>query len=89
MAVKPFESDDPMTPTAAHIPGVDEATVVEMATCFAEEYLRMGWSEDAVLEFFRNEFYQATHRAYEVLGPERTRAAVQAAAARERERRVR
>ncbi|MBM4435800.1 MAG: hypothetical protein FJ029_00905 [Actinobacteria bacterium] len=89
MAQKPFEPDDPMTPTAAHVPLPDRASVCEMAACFAQEYLQMGWSEAAVLEFFRNPFYRGTHQIYAALGPADTQASIRVAAQREQERRRR
>ena len=39
-----------------------------MTECFIEEYLRLGYYEETVLELFRNPFYQATHAVYQAHG---------------------
>jgi len=41
-----------------------------MLTILVEEYARMGWGVDAILELARNPFYQAFHALYEACGEE-------------------
>lgn len=41
-----------------------------MAECFAEEFARMGYSEEALLALFRDPFYQGPHLAFQQRGEE-------------------
>ncbi|HYG60759.1 MAG TPA: hypothetical protein VD902_22005 [Symbiobacteriaceae bacterium] len=41
-----------------------------MAECFAEEFARMGYSEEALMALFRNPFYCGPHAAYREFGEE-------------------
>lgn len=42
----------------------------EMARCFAEEFVRMGWSDEALAAIFRDPFYQGPHAVYQARGEE-------------------
>ncbi len=64
---KEFEPDDPMELVGMAFPG---SALEAMAECVVEEYLRLGYDEEAILRFFRNPFYQATHLIYREQGEE-------------------
>ncbi len=61
------EPDDPNMLVGIALPS-DEATEREMATAFADEFARMGFSIGKILELFRSPFYAGAHRAYRLLG---------------------
>ncbi len=48
---------DPLAPIAQRAPGAPR----HMATCLIEEYLLMGYGDEAVLALFRDPFYQGIH----------------------------
>ncbi len=64
MAEKRFEDDDPMVLVAAGVPGDD----ADAAESFIDEFVRLGFSDEQLLELFRNPFYQATHRIFRTRG---------------------
>jgi hypothetical protein len=47
-----------------------ETSTLESARVFAEEFARMGFDEESLMDIFRNPFYAAAHRAYLALGEE-------------------
>ncbi len=49
----------------------DENSETEMAYVFAEEFARMGFSEQRLLALFHHPFYAGPHRALRLLGEER------------------
>jgi hypothetical protein len=72
------DPEDPMQLVGVGLPTGDLDSVVDMAECFVEEFLRLGHPQDQVLEMFRNPFYRAAHGAYEALGEERIASIVEA-----------
>lgn len=48
--------------------GPDDRALTEMAWCFAEEYARMGYSEDRILRLFQNPFYRGPYHILSVKG---------------------
>lgn len=56
-----------------------ESNLGAMARCFAEEFARMGYSEEALLALFRNPFYQGPHAAYAAYGEDWVRSLVRQA----------
>lgn len=88
MTGKPLEPEDPMALVGVAMDrGPDSATLTEMAWCFAEEYVRMGWSGERILRLFQNPFYRGPHQILEVKGEDFVRGIIQEAA--ELRRRVR
>ena len=67
MAEKPYESGDPLEPTAVTLPA-DRDDVAYMGRCFVEEFARLGYRQNALLALFRNPFYQGPHMVYGQLG---------------------
>ncbi|MBI4566454.1 MAG: hypothetical protein HY716_17385 [Planctomycetes bacterium] len=55
---KHFEEDDPMVLSGVALPGDTEES---MALVFIEELIKMGASDEAVLDVFREPFYAAAH----------------------------
>ena len=39
-----------------------------MARTFVEEYAMMGWSDDQILQLFRDPFYQGTYDIFKKMG---------------------
>ena len=60
---KEFEAEDPMalTPAVMDIP-MDDAAYRRMAETIVEEYMLLGFSDEKILELFRDPFYRATHQ---------------------------
>lgn len=67
MAEKPYESGDPLAPTAVTLPADWEA-VAYMGRCFVEEFARLGFRRNALMALFHNPFYQGPHLVYQQLG---------------------
>lgn len=43
------------------VPAPADAELTAMARCFAEEFMRMGWTDAEIMEVFRNPFYRGPH----------------------------
>ncbi len=63
-----FEHEDPMELVSVPMPAGDAAMEREMVRCLAEEFLRMGHSEEELLRMFRDPFYAVLHGVYLSLG---------------------
>ncbi len=68
MADKEYEADDPLEMRGVQIPSQSEAQLRDMALCFAEEFIREGWSQDDLFKMFQNPFYQGPHLAWKQKG---------------------
>jgi len=72
MAVKEFDPEDPMLLNGTVLPLRDARQAArvseEMAECFIEEYLLVGYSPEQILYFFKTPFYRATHAVYRERG---------------------
>ncbi len=67
----PYDDPDPTDPMTLHGVGVetdDPDAMRNMAACFVEEYLRMGFDAERVLHLFRIKGYAGPRMAYEALG---------------------
>ena len=75
---KRAEPDDPMELMGVAMPtGPDgDAALATMAESLADEFLRMGYSSEQVLQMFRDPFYRTTHAIWREWGEERVRAVV-------------
>lgn len=73
--IKNPEMDDPMTLTGVSVPGGIEAAE-DMAYTFAEEFARLGHSEEQLMGIFRSPSYRAPHDAYRILGEDMIRGIV-------------
>lgn len=56
-ATRPVEPDDPMTLHGAEVEGDPEL----MLAMVVEEFARLGFGEEELLQMFRNPFYRAAH----------------------------
>src|SRR5262245_50950575 len=63
------DETDPLLLMGVEIESGEDSTL-ETARVFAEEFARMGFSEQSLLDLFRNPFYAAAHQAYRALGEE-------------------
>lgn len=61
------EADDPHAIVGVGLPGVPEAEI-EMAYTFAEEFARLGHTEEEIVALFQNPLYRGAHAAYRSLG---------------------
>ncbi len=69
----PYNDPDPTDPMALHGVAVqtdDPSVMREMARCFIEEYLRMGYARDRVLSMFAIPRYAGPYMAGQALGHE-------------------
>ena len=64
-----FDPEDPLEAIAVELP-CDEDTLVPMAECFVEEFMRLGKKERQILALFDNPFYAGAHLVYRARGPE-------------------
>ena len=75
----PYEDPDPGDPNM--LVGVeapaDEGSELEMAYVFAEEFTRLGFSEQRLLALFHHPFYAGANRALRILGEEKIRSIIQ------------
>ncbi len=71
-----FDHEDPMTLVSIPMPEGDRGNQRCMARCLAEEYIRMGFSEEELLSMFRNPFYSILHGVHLSLGDEAVRNAI-------------
>ena len=70
MTSKEFEPDDPIEMVGMEIPGQSEAALRDMALCFAEEFVREGWSEEKLFAMFKNPLYAGPYLAWKQKGDE-------------------
>jgi len=66
----PYDDPDPQDPmmlVGVELPA-DAVSQREMAYAFAEEFVRLGYSEHQILSLFREPFYAGAYRAYTCLG---------------------
>ncbi len=75
---KSAEPDDPMALMGVAMPtGPDgNEAMAAMAESLADEFLRMGYSSEQVMQMFRDPFYRTTHAIWRAWGEERVRAVV-------------
>jgi hypothetical protein len=71
------EQDDPFQLEAVGVPDPTGECLREMAACFAEEFLRLGFPPGRVLALFESPTYALANHAYRVLGPREVRAIVE------------
>ena len=62
-----FDHEDPMEVISMPMPE-DSEMELEMARCLAEEFMRMGQSDEEVLAMFRNPFYSVPNGVDRPLG---------------------
>jgi hypothetical protein len=78
MTEKPLEPEDPMAIVGVSLDrGPDDQALTEMAWCFVEEYVRMGWSGERILHLFRNPAYRGTHQILRAKGEEFVRGIIE------------
>lgn len=70
MARKESEKDDPLEMIGIQLPNQTEEQLRDMALCFAEEFVREGWSEDRLFKMFKNPFYQGPYMVWKQKGDE-------------------
>jgi len=51
-----FDPEDPLEAIAVELPS-NEDTLLPMAECFIEEFMRMGYSQEQILGLFGNPMY--------------------------------
>ena len=68
MQKKEWEKDDPLELVGVQLPNQSEAQLRDMALCFAEEFIREGWSQEKLWKMFRNPFYQGPYLVWKQTG---------------------
>jgi hypothetical protein len=61
-------SDDPLELKGMVFPNQGEQDVREMTTSIIEEYMRIGWKAESILELFRNPRFRMTNTIYREKG---------------------
>ena len=74
------DGDDPFELKAIGVADPDGTSLREMARCFAEEFLRLGFPTGRVLALFESPRYPLAHEAWLALGEPAVRALVEDAA---------
>lgn len=54
----------------------DQIGLDEMARCFTEEFIRMGYKDDALLALFRDPFYRGPHAVWRRRGEDHVTALI-------------
>ncbi|MDA2933029.1 hypothetical protein MYX82_01660 [Acidobacteria bacterium AH-259-D05] len=75
----PYLDPDPGDPhdlVGVEVPAGEEAHV-EMAYAFAEEFTRLGFTQEQLLGLFRNPFYRSAYGARRILGEKRIKSIIQ------------
>lgn len=72
MPKKEWSLDDPMELVGVEFP-TDEGGLDEMARCWVEEFIRLGYPDRVILYFFKTRFYTGPHRVYQRRGEEYVR----------------
>jgi len=70
----PYEDPDPTDPMTLHgveVETTSDEAMIEMATCFVEEYARMGFDADRIWRMFHTQGYAGPALALHALGEER------------------
>jgi hypothetical protein len=72
----PYDDPDPTDPLTLH--GVafeteDDEAMLDMVRCFIEEFARLGFTGDRILQVFKTKGYVGPHGAYRLLGEEAIR----------------
>ncbi len=68
MPKREADPQDPMELVGVRLPVEGDTALREMAECFAEEFIRLGRSEEEILGLFKDPFYAGPHEAYRNLG---------------------
>ena len=68
MTDKKLEKDDPFELVGVELPNQSEAQLKDMACCFVEEFAKDGWSEEQLVEMFKNPMYQGPHLVWQQKG---------------------
>jgi len=66
------DHDDPMELTSVELEAT-EAEVLDMASCFAEEFARLGYDSRGIMALFENPEYPPAHSALQQLGAAKVR----------------
>jgi len=70
MAQKENEEDDPIEMIGIQLPNQTEEQLRDMALCFAEEFVREGWSGEKLIKMFKNPYYQGPYLVWKQKGDE-------------------
>ena len=64
------DATDPMTLHGVVVKTEDDRAIREMAECFVEEYIRLGFDADRILRMFKTRGYAGPFLACQTLGEE-------------------
>ncbi|MFU8771168.1 MAG: hypothetical protein ACNA8H_01975 [Anaerolineales bacterium] len=71
-----FFVEDPMELVGMVMPG-NEDDLEMMAECIVDEYIRLGWGEERLMNLFTNPMFLGTHRIYRYKGEDYVRDLIQ------------
>ena len=77
----PYDHPDPTDPMTLHgmiVETSDDRAMREMTECFVEEYIRLGFDADRILQMFENPGYAGPYLAYQTLGLDAVRLLIDA-----------
>ena len=75
----PYDDPDPTDPMTLHGVAVEtdsNAANLEMAACFVDELLRLGFTTQRILQVFQTRGYAGPYLAYEMFGAEAIKALI-------------
>ncbi len=58
-----FDLNDPMELVGVEVPS-EEDTLDEMARCFVDEFVRLGYPDEVILHLFKSPFFAGSHLIY-------------------------
>ena len=67
------DATDPMTLQGVVVETESDAAMREMAECFMEEYIRIGFDADRIIKMFKTQGYAGPFLAYQTLGEDAIR----------------
>jgi hypothetical protein len=76
MVEKEYEEDNPFEMVGVQLPNQSEAQLRDMALCFAEEFIREGWTEEQLMAMFKNPSYKGPFLAFQQKGDEYIRSVI-------------
>lgn len=69
------DAEDPMELMGVELPATED-NVVDMISCFAEEYARLGFTSDQILDLFRDPSYPPAFHSMKQVGESKVRSLI-------------
>lgn len=62
------DPEDPIEMIGVELSNQSEAQLRDMALCFAEEFVREGWTQEKLFKMFQDPFYQGPYMVWKQKG---------------------